>query len=134
LIIWSPNCFWSSSPWALLRGTDREILVPDARQRNALWTPHVWPGAVLVEGEIVGTWRRAAEHVTIIAWKRLSRTAREAIEAEALALLLPDVRGRVVVHSDSQSSATSPDQRDPKGHVHERESCRVAARSASRED
>ena len=24
-----------------------------------LWTPRVWPGALLVEGEVVGTWRRA---------------------------------------------------------------------------
>ena len=32
---------------------------PDEKRRGELWTPRVWPGAVLVDGEIVGTWRRA---------------------------------------------------------------------------
>ena len=48
----------SGDAYFLLQGADRELLVPDAKHRGALWTPRVWPGAVLVEGEIVGTWRR----------------------------------------------------------------------------
>ena len=40
-------------------GADRELLVPEADRRAALWTPRVWPGAVLVGGDVVGTWRRA---------------------------------------------------------------------------
>jgi hypothetical protein len=76
----------------LLQGADRELLVPDAKHRLALWTSRVWPGAVVVDGEIVGTWRRAGRLVTIAAWKRLSRAARQAVEAEAAALPLPDVR------------------------------------------
>jgi hypothetical protein len=75
-----------------LRATseDRTLLVPDAGQRAELWTPRVWPGALLVAGEIVGTWRRAQRKVTIQAWRRLSRTAREAVIAEAESLPLPD--------------------------------------------
>jgi hypothetical protein len=75
-----------------LRGTneDRALLVPDAKQRGELWTPRVWPGALLVAGEIVGTWRRAQRTVTVTTWKRLSRSARDAIVAEAGSLPLPD--------------------------------------------
>lgn len=49
----------------LLLGDDRELLVPDADRRRALWTPRVWPGGLLVEGELAGTWRRAKETMTI---------------------------------------------------------------------
>ena len=76
---------------------DRALLVPDARRRSALWTPRVWPGAVLVDGEIVGTWRRADTLVTISRWGRLSRAARSAVEAEATSLPLPGVAGRIEV-------------------------------------
>jgi hypothetical protein len=82
-----------------LHGTseERALLVPDAGHRTELWTPRVWPGALLVAGEIVGTWRRAQRTVTIQAWKRLSRAAQETVVAEAESLPLPD-SGRTVVH------------------------------------
>jgi hypothetical protein len=76
---------------------DRALLVPDADQRGELWTPRVWPGALLVGGEVVGVWRRAQEKLTIQTWKRLSRAAREAVVAEAESLPLPDLAGRIVV-------------------------------------
>jgi hypothetical protein len=83
-----------------LRGTseDRALLVPDAGRRGELWTPRVWPGALLVAGEIVGTWRRAQRTVTIQAWQPLSRAAKDAVLAEAESLPLPDPGGRIVVH------------------------------------
>jgi hypothetical protein len=87
----------SGDPFFLLWGADRELLVPDARRRDALWTPRVWPGAVLVRGEIVGTWRRADREVTIEAWRRLTRAERGALEAEAVSMPLPGVEGRIVV-------------------------------------
>ena len=49
----------------------------------------MWPGALLVEGEIRGTWRRAQHAVRIDTWGRLSSHARAAVEAEAAALPLP---------------------------------------------
>jgi hypothetical protein len=83
-----------------ITSADRALLVPDAGQRGELWTPRVWPGAVLVAGKVVGTWRRAKGRVTIQTWQRLSRAAREAVHAEAETLPLPDTAGRVAVHWD----------------------------------
>jgi hypothetical protein len=90
----------SGDAFFLLQGADRELLVPDADRRSALWTPRVWPGGVLVEGEFVGTWRRAHETVTIQAWRRLPRAARDAVEAEAESMPLPGIAGRIVVRWD----------------------------------
>jgi hypothetical protein len=90
----------SGDAYFLLQGRDRELLIPDASRRSALWTSRVWPGAVLVDGEIAGTWRRALGAVTIQIWRRLSRAARDAVEAEAVSLPLPDINGRVVLRWD----------------------------------
>jgi hypothetical protein len=83
-----------------LHGTTREraLLVPDAGRRGELWTPRVWPGALLVAGEIVGTWRRAQRTMTIETWRKLSGAAREAVVAEAESLPLPDPGDGMVVH------------------------------------
>ena len=87
----------SGDAYFLLQGDDRELLVPDADQRRELWTPRVWPGALVVGGEVVGTWRRAGRAVTARPWRRLSRAARDAVEAEAGSLPLPGVEGRIAV-------------------------------------
>ena len=87
----------SGDAFLLLHGADRELLVPDAARRGALWTPRVWPGAVLVAGEIAGTWRRAQADVSIQPWRRLTRAERDAVEAEAASLPLPGIEGRIVV-------------------------------------
>ncbi len=87
----------SGDPFYLLQGTDRALLVPDARRRPMLWTPRVWPGAVLVGGDIAGTWRRSQAVVTIQPWRRLSAGERNAVEAEAATLPLPGVGGDVSV-------------------------------------
>jgi hypothetical protein len=79
----------SGDAYFLLDGAERETLVPRADQRERLWTPRVWPGALLVEGEIRGTWRRAQHTVRIETWSQLSRAMRDAVEAEASALPLP---------------------------------------------
>jgi hypothetical protein len=87
----------SGDAYLLLQGVDRELLVPEADRRRALWTPRVWPGGLLVEGELVGTWRRSRETVTIQSWRRLSPAAREAVETEADSLPLPGIQGGIVV-------------------------------------
>jgi Winged helix DNA-binding domain len=87
----------SGDAYFLLDGAERELLVPREDQRQLLWTPRVWPGALLVEGEIRGTWRRAQHTVRIDAWTRLSRRTRDAIETEAASLPLPGVERPVEV-------------------------------------
>jgi Winged helix DNA-binding domain len=81
----------------LLHGAGRELLVPDAGRRQELWTPRVWPGAVLVAGEVTGTWRRAGAVVTLQPWHRLSPAVRQAVEFEARSLPVPDVHGNIRV-------------------------------------
>ena len=83
-----------------MTGEDRALLVPDADRRAELWTPRVWPGAVLVAGNIVGTWRRAQGKLTVQTWRRLSDADRQAIVAEAESLPLPGTAGRIAVHWD----------------------------------
>jgi hypothetical protein len=90
----------SGDTWFLLQGADRELLVPNERQRRALWTSRVWPGALLVEGETVGTWRRAEHVLTIQPWRRLSHAQRAAVEAEASSLPLPGINQPVDIHWD----------------------------------
>jgi hypothetical protein len=79
----------SGDAYFLLDGSEREVLVPRPDRRAQLWTARVWPGALLVDGELRGTWRRAQHTVRIDAWERLSRGRRDAVEAEAAALPLP---------------------------------------------
>jgi hypothetical protein len=90
----------SGDAYYLLQGADRELLVPDPDRRAELWTTRVWPGAVLVGGDIVGTWRRAHADVTIASWRRLSRPERDAVEAEAAAMPLPGLTDGVRVRWD----------------------------------
>lgn len=91
----------SGDAFYLLWGTDRELLVPDAGQRGALWTSRVWPGALLVSGVISGTWRRDGAKVTVETWRTFARTERAAVEAEAASLPLPDLRGPITVRWDT---------------------------------
>jgi hypothetical protein len=90
----------SGDAYFLLHGVDRRLLVPDENQRGKLWTSRVWPGAVLVGGEVVGTWRRANAVVAIQTWRRLSTAERQAVEAEAESLPLPGLSGQIVVRWD----------------------------------
>jgi hypothetical protein len=94
----------SGDPFYLLWATDREILVPEPKWRSELWTSRVWPGALLVGGEIVGVWRRSVSEISIDAWRRLSLAEREAVETEALSLPLPGLNRPLTVRW-SQSGA-----------------------------
>ncbi len=92
-----PARFLPSGDPYLMAG-DRGLLVPDAGRRRDLWPPStVWPGGLLIGGELVGTWRRAGARVKIRSWRRLSSAELEEVEAEAASLPLPDIRGRIEV-------------------------------------
>jgi hypothetical protein len=87
----------SGDTYYLHWGAGRELLVPDPGQRAELWTTRVWPGAVLVGGEIVATWRRAQAEVSVRLWRRLAKTERDAVEAEAQSLPLPGIEREIAV-------------------------------------
>lgn len=87
----------SGDTYYLLQGADRALLVPGSRERAKLWTTRVWPGALLVRGEVAGTWRRGGADVVISPWRAVSRAERAAVEAEAMSLPLPGVSGGIRV-------------------------------------
>ncbi len=90
----------SGDPYYLLWATDREFLVADAARRAELWTSRVWPGAVLVGGGIVGTWRRTKAVVFVRPWRSLKSAERAAVEEEAAGLPLPGVSTPLAVRWD----------------------------------
>lgn len=98
----------SGDTYFLAWGADRVLLVPDDQQRAALWTSRVWPGALLVNGEFAGVWRRAGAQVTIDLWRPLSKKERAAVDAEATSLPLPSTQPITVTYSVPTAAATPP--------------------------
>jgi hypothetical protein len=94
----------SGDVYVLVWAADRELLVPDATRRHQLWTTRVWPGAVLVGGDIVGTWRRSNAVLTVDPWRPLSAPEQDAVEAEAAGLPLPGLNRSPSVSWSSYSS------------------------------
>jgi len=91
----------SGDAYFLLDGDERRLLVPRADRREQLWTSRVWPGAVLVAGDIAGTWRRDGANVSVASWRRLSAAERQSVEAEAAALPLPALTKAISVSWDA---------------------------------
>jgi hypothetical protein len=87
----------SGDTFFLFWDQDRELVVPDAKQRAALWTTRVWPGALLLDGEVVGVWRRNAHEVSVEVWRILEKREREAVEAETIALPLPGLTAPITI-------------------------------------
>lgn len=94
----------SGDTFFLLKGAERDLLVPDAADRADLWTPRVWPGGLLVEGELGGTWRRDGAKLTAHSWRPLTAGQRAAVEAEAATLPIPGLQGNVAVVWEDRSA------------------------------
>jgi hypothetical protein len=75
----------SHDPFLQLR--DRDLLVPDRARHKALWPILGRPGAVVADGELLGTWRPKASGarftLRLEPWTRLSKRDRNAIGVEA---------------------------------------------------
>lgn len=75
-------------PYLQLR--DRELLVPDEARRKDLWRVLGRPGAVVEDGEVVGTWRAQTKGgrltVTAEPWGRWPKARRAAVEDQAARL------------------------------------------------
>ncbi|WP_136520382.1 DNA glycosylase AlkZ-like family protein [Cellulomonas telluris] len=69
-----------------LQARDRDLLVPDAARRSALWPTLGRPGAVLRDGEVVGTWRPRARGrrlaLELDPWEPWDAATRAAVDAE----------------------------------------------------
>ncbi|OZM75174.1 hypothetical protein CFN78_03155 [Amycolatopsis antarctica] len=70
-----------------LQARDRETLLPEKAHRAEVWRILGNPGALLVDGEIAGTWRAKASgtrlDITISPLWTLARTVRSRVEEEA---------------------------------------------------
>lgn len=75
-----------NDPW--LRQADRTLLVPDADRRRAVYRPLSGPGALLVDGEVAGTWRyrRSERQVTVEAFDPITTSQRATAKESATAL------------------------------------------------
>jgi Winged helix DNA-binding domain len=71
----------------LLRLVDRSLVVPDTSRRKELFRPTGGPGALLVDGDVAGTWRarstRKALSVSVDPWHRLADHQWDALRLEA---------------------------------------------------
>lgn len=74
-----------SDPW--LSARDRELVVPDGSRRKEVWKILGSPGAVLADGEVVGTWRTRARGrtltISVEPFDALPRRVREELDEEA---------------------------------------------------
>ncbi|HEX7133144.1 MAG TPA: winged helix DNA-binding domain-containing protein [Iamia sp.] len=72
-------------PWLLAR--DRDLTVPDKAHHKVLWPMLGHPGAVLVDGEVVGAWRTKATakrlDITVTAFTSVPKTRKAEVETEA---------------------------------------------------
>jgi hypothetical protein len=87
----------SGDAYWLRHGPERALLVPDESRQPELWTPRVWPGALLVRGEIVGIWQRADERVSIKPWHKMNGSDRQLVEVEAMSMPLPGLKRPISV-------------------------------------
>ena len=75
----------SHDPYLQLR--DRDVLVADGPKQKDLWRILGRPGAVLVDGEVAGTWRPRTSSgsltVQVDAWTPIRGELRTAVRAEA---------------------------------------------------
>jgi hypothetical protein len=70
-----------------LQARDRDLIVPDKAVHKALWPVLARPGAVFVDGEVVGTWRPKASGtklaIMIDSFGPLPAPVRSQVDAEA---------------------------------------------------
>jgi len=76
-----------------LKQVDRTLLVPEAKRRKEVWKALSGPGALLIDGEVAGTWRyrRSDKELTITPFD--SVPAAQRTKAEKSAALVAEATG-----------------------------------------
>jgi hypothetical protein len=76
-----------------LKQVDKALLVPDATRRKEVWKALSGPGALLVDGEVAGTWRyrRGRKELTVTPFDGLPAAQRR--KAERSAALVAEATG-----------------------------------------
>lgn len=73
-----------------LQARDRQLLVPDDARRTTVWRTLGRPGAIVADGELLGTWRAATSgrklSVALVPWTKLTKRDRGLVEEEAARL------------------------------------------------
>lgn len=87
----------SGDNYVLRWDRERELQVADPTYRADLWTTRVWPGALLVDGELAGTWRRTHTTMTATPWRELDDDTKAVVEKEARTLPLPGLEHAVSI-------------------------------------
>jgi hypothetical protein len=69
-----------------LRQVDRKLLMPDSKRRGEVYKALSGPGALLVDGEVAGTWRyrRSEREIAVTQFDKLSSAERSKAEDRAL--------------------------------------------------
>ncbi|MDJ0953715.1 MAG: crosslink repair DNA glycosylase YcaQ family protein [Acidimicrobiia bacterium] len=63
----------------------KQLLVPDSSRARRLWPQAPPPGALIVGGEVCGTWRRRQGRVEITVWPEARVAERHRLRAESIA-------------------------------------------------
>jgi hypothetical protein len=85
-----------------LQAADKHLLVPGSEDRRRVWRPVQWPGALLVDGEVAGTWRSRthADGITVIVTPFEPAAKATLAQVEVAAMRLTAVRGLERVEVD----------------------------------
>ncbi|ADG74431.1 conserved hypothetical protein [Cellulomonas flavigena DSM 20109] len=83
----APPCVRLLGPYDLfLQARDRDLLAPDPQVRASLWPVLGRPGAVVVDGEVVGTWRPRARgrvlHLDVTPSRPWTRAVRAGVDEQ----------------------------------------------------
>ncbi|MBC8092098.1 MAG: winged helix DNA-binding domain-containing protein [Pseudonocardia sp.] len=81
----APTAVWLLPPYdPLVEVTNRELLLTDKERRQQLWRAVANPGAVLLAGDVIGTWRRRRKVITVCAFKPFSTAQQRMVQAAAV--------------------------------------------------
>ena len=81
----APTAVWLLPPYdPLVEVASRELLLTDKECRHQLWRAVANPGPVLMAGEVIGTWRRRKQMITVSPFGPLCTAQQRMVQAAAV--------------------------------------------------